>query len=112
MKTRLLILSTAFLLLIGFCLPAAAADAVAQGKTVNFDKDKKALIIDEFDTNFGPENRFGKPTGKQLTFNLSNALMGITPVPGDIVRIAYDVKGNENVAVRVMNVSKTDIMRK
>jgi hypothetical protein len=31
---------------------------------------------------------------------------------GDILRIAYEVKGKERMAVRVMNITKQDLMKK
>jgi hypothetical protein len=88
------------------------ADTVAQGKCVSYDQDKKTIVIEDYDTNFSKENKYGKPTGKQSTYNVANALIGATPTAGDILRIAFEEKGADRVAVRVMNVSKQDLMKK
>jgi hypothetical protein len=99
------------MLAVCFALPAMAS-SVAQGKCVSYDDGKKELVIDEYDIKFTPEHKYGSPTGKQGSYDCSNAMMGITPKPGDIVRIAYDQKDSKNMAIRVMNVTKTDIMKK
>ena len=98
---------------IGLCVtaPAMAAD-VAQGKCVSYDADKGVLVIDEYDIKFTPEHKYGQSTGKQATFNTKGALVGITPQPGDIIRLAYDGKSADKKAIRVMNVSKQDIRKK
>jgi hypothetical protein len=36
----------------------------------------------------------------------------MTPAVGDILRIAYEMKGNERMAIRVMNITKQDLMKK
>lgn len=90
---------------------AWAAD-VTQGKCVSNDKEKQIIIIEEYDLKMDKENRFGHPTGKQIKFDVSSALIGKSPEPGDILRIAFDKKGDQNVAVRIMNVTKQDIMKK
>ncbi len=108
---KVMIYIAALALLVGPAGIATAAD-VAQGKTVSYDKDKKVLTIDEYNTNFTPPHKYGEPTGKQLVFNTANSLIGITPAAGDIVRIAYKPEGNANNAIRVMNVSKQDLMKK
>ena len=43
---------------------------------------------------------------------MATALIGMEPTAGDILRIAYDVKGAEKIAIRVMNVSKQDLRKK
>jgi hypothetical protein len=92
-------------------LPAAAAD-VAQGKCLNIDAAKNILTIDEYDLNFSRENPYGKPTGKSLAFDMSHAKIGVIPAVGDILRIAFDTKGSEKMALKIMNVSKQDLMKK
>ncbi len=91
--------------------PAMSAE-VAQGKTLKFDKDKMVILIEEYDLDITPQNKYGKSTGKELSFILKDALIGRTPEPGDIVRIAYTPSGQGNMAIRLMNVSKQDIMKK
>lgn len=88
------------------------AAEVAQGKCVKFDQTTKTLVIEEYDVNFTPEHKYGTPTGKQLTFDVAEALIGITPATGDIVRIAYDTTSSDMKAYRVMNVSKQDLRKK
>jgi ribosomal protein S17 len=111
MKSKVLFYMAAVLLVL--CLTAPTmADTVAQGKCVSYDQDKKIIVIEDYDTNFSKEHKYGKPTGKQSTYNVANALIGATPTAGDILRIAFEEKGADRVAVRVMNVSKQDLMKK
>jgi hypothetical protein len=111
MKSKVLFYVAAVILVLCLAAPTMAA-TVAQGKCVSYDKDKKIIVIEEYDTNFTKEHKFGTPTGKQSTYNVANALIGITPAPGDVLRIAFEEKGADRVAVRVMNVSKQDLMKK
>ncbi len=105
--------------IIAFCLIAlmlmagsvSAAD-VSQGKCIQYDKQQGVITIEEFDIQFSAENPYGRPTGIESAYNVSRALIGITPEPGDILRLAYNVKGDEKVALRVMNVSKQDLRKK
>jgi hypothetical protein len=91
--------------------PAIAAE-VAQGKTATNDLNTKLITIEEYDTNFTPQNKYGNPTGKTMVFDLSEALIGKQAVPGDIVRVAYKVIDGKNKAIRIMNVTRQDIMKK
>ena len=108
MKKIIVICLVALAVMVG---PAVAAD-VSQGKCIQYDQQQGVLTIEEFDTQFSAETPYGHPTGVEAAFNISNAQIGITPEPGDILRLAYDVKGNEKVALRVMNVSKQDLRKK
>ncbi len=101
-------------LILALCLaaPAMADSSVAQGKCVTYDKDKKVVTIEDYDTDFTPEHKYGKAPGKQSTYDTTGALIGIVPAPGDVLRIAYDVKGDQRHAIRIMNVSKQDLMKK
>jgi len=108
------ILCAAMCVILALCLavPCMAA-SVAQGKCVVFDKAKHVLTIDEYDLNITKTTPYGKPTGKQLTFKLTEeTLIGKAPEPGDIVRLAYDEKGPDKTVVRIQNVTKQDIMKK
>jgi ribosomal protein S17 len=111
MKSKVLYYVAAVLLVLCLAAPTMAA-TVAQGKCVSYDQDKKIIVIEDYDTNFSKENKYGKPTGKQSSYNVANALIGATPTAGDILRIAYEEKGADRVAVRIMNVSKQDLMKK
>lgn len=105
--------------IIAFCLIAlmlmagsASAADVSQGKCIQYDKQQGVITIEEFDIQFSAENPYGRPTGIESVYNVSKALIGITPEQGDILRLAYTVKGDEKVALRVMNVSKQDLRKK
>jgi hypothetical protein len=115
MKKRILYWIAALVLVVGLTASANAA-MVSHGKCVSFDPDKNVLVIEEYDLKTTAENKFGQPMGKQTTFDVSDAMskrmVGPTPRPGDIVRIAYEEKGGQKIAIRVMNVTRTDIMRK
>ena len=94
-------------------LPALSfAAEVAQGICKSLDNDKKVLIIEEYDTDMDAENKYGKPTGVISEFDIATAKIGITPESGDILRIAYVLEGENKKAIKVMNVSKQDIMKK
>jgi hypothetical protein len=99
------------LTLILLASPVIAAE-VAQGKTVTNDLNTKAITIEEYDTKFTPQQKYGNPTGKTMVFDLSDALIGKQAVPGDVVRIAYKVVEGKNKAIRIMNVTRQDIMKK
>lgn len=85
---------------------------VSQGKCIKLDESNMLLSLEEYDTDFSPEHPYGKPTGVISLYNLSNALMGVSPKPGDILRIAYEIKGTQRMALKVMNVSRQDLMKK
>jgi hypothetical protein len=108
---RMLMCALALTLAICIAAPAMAAEAVAQGKTVSYDKEKKVIVIEEYNTNF-TKSKMGEPTGKELTFSTADATVGALPEPGNIVRIAYEDKGGTKAAHRIMNVTKTDLRKK
>jgi hypothetical protein len=112
MKTKGLCYIVALLLVLCLAAPTMAG-TVAQGKCISYDKDKKVIVIEEYDTDF-TKDKYGKPTGKQSVYNVADALIGITPVPGDVLRIAYDEPeaGKDRKAIRVMNATKQDLMKK
>lgn len=91
---------------------AAAAADVSQGKCIQYDKQQGVITIEEFDTQFSAETPYGRPTGVAAVYDVSGAVIGITPEPGDILRLAYHVDGERKVALRVMNVSKQDLRKK
>lgn len=101
---------TTLLLVAAFAASAMAAE-VAQGRCVS--SDAQTIVIEEFDTVKTDANKnYGNPTGIETAFDSSAAMIGIPPEPGDILRIAYDVKGNAKHAIKVMNVSKQDLTKK
>ena len=85
---------------------------VAEGKVVKMEKSGTLVTIDEYNIDFSKEYPYGHPTGVQAVYNLSKALIGFPPAVGDILRIAYEMKGNERMAIRVMNITKQDLMKK
>ena len=108
---RMLTCVLALILAICIAAPAIAGEAVAQGKCVSYDKEKKVIVIEEYNTNF-TKSKLGEPTGKELTFDVAGATIGANPDPGNILRIAYEDKGGAKSAFRVMNVTKTDLRKK
>ena len=104
-----------FLLIVPFILLLAAeglAAEVSQGKCINHDKEKQTITMEEYDIKFDKEFPYGHPTGKVSVYHIGKALIGLAPKPGDILRIAYEPKGSENMASKVMNVSKQDLRKK
>lgn len=102
----------ATLLAVLFAASFAAAADVSQGKCIQFDKEKMLVLIEEYDINFTKDNPYGHPTGIQSLFNAQKALIGIPPAPGDVLRIAYKIQGDEKIAIRIMNVTKQDLRKK
>jgi hypothetical protein len=112
MKKRLCLYYIGCVLTLLLLVTPAIAAEVAQGKTITNDTKTKLITIEEYDINFTPQNKYGNPTGKTMVFDLSEALIGKEAVPGDIVRIAYKVVDGKNKVIRIMNVTKQDIMKK
>lgn len=100
------------LLAIFSCVSLAVAAEVCQGKCVSYNKVENTITLEEYNTNFTKDAPYGEPTGVTLTYNVATAMIGISPEPGDVLRIAYEVKGPERVALKVMNVSKQDLRKK
>ena len=112
MKTRLLRYAASLILVLCLSAPCMAA-SVAQGKCTVFDQEKKVVTIEEYDLDFSKQNPYGKATGKQTTFKITDqTLIGAKPDPGNILRIAFEDKGGEKEVVRIQNVTKQDIMKK
>lgn len=94
------------------CAPRTVwAAEVSQGRCIQFDAGQGLMVVEEFDTNFTPEHRYGMATGIITTFDISRARIGIEPRPDDIVRTAYVMDGEKRIAVRVMNVTRQEGMR-
>ena len=90
----------------------AVAAEVAQGKCLEYNKEAKTVKIQEYDTNFSKEFKYGNPTSIETAFDVSTAKIGKAPEAGDILRISYKIEGASNVAIKIMNVSKQDLMKK
>lgn len=102
-----------WVLMLVFGLTAAGMAAeVSQGRVLEVSMDPAVITIEEYDTNFSPEHPYGSPTGIVTRFDVQKAKIGLTPQPGDILRIAYRVQGEANLALKVMNVSKQDLRNK
>lgn len=85
---------------------------VSQGKCLKFEETNKVITLEEYDTDFSSEHPYGRATGTISLYDASGALIGAFPKPGDILRIAYEVKGTQRVALKVMNVTRQDLMKK
>ena len=106
-----IIAACCLILLAALAGPTAAAE-VSQGKCIQYNRDMGVITIEEFDTQFSDLDPYGRPTGVEAAYDVSGAVIGITPEPGDILRLAYRVEGDQKVALRVMNVSKQDLRKK
>ncbi len=91
---------------------AAMAAEVIQGKCLEYDQSAKTITVEEYDINFDAENPYGHATNIESTVDVATAKVGIEPMSGDILRIAYNVQGDRKVAIKVMNVSKQDLRKK
>ncbi|MCK9240570.1 hypothetical protein [Desulfocurvus sp.] len=108
---------------LALCAGAALAAEVAQGRCIEYDTAAKTITIEEYDTNFGKSHPYGVSTGMVSTYDVKDAKIGLTPEPGDILRIAYEIHGdkraaltayydalgNKRVAIKVMNVTKQSL---
>ena len=106
--TLMLVLAIA----LGFVTSPAIAGEVSQGKCIQFDENARQIVIESYDIDFSKTTPYGKPTGEKETFNVSEAVIGIHPEPGDMLRLAWVNKNDEKYALRVMNVSKQDLRKK
>ncbi len=106
---RTVYISIIFTALILFSTNVFAAEVV-QGKCVNY-ATQQTITVEEYNTDFST-NKYGNPTGKETVFDIANAEIGITPQAGDIVRLAYVLRGDKKVALKVMNVTRQDLMKK
>ena len=109
MKIRATILSILVLVLVA---GSAWAGDVTQGRCMQMDPASHRLVIEDYDTNFTTEYPYGTPTGIMSEFDVAQAKIGITPEPGDILRIVYTDQGGLMKAIKVMNVSKQDLRKK
>ena len=89
----------------------AVASEVAQGKCIEYNTETKIIKVQEYDTNFS-QNKYGNPTSIVSEFDVSTAKIGRLPEPGDILRISYKIEGTGKTALKIMNVSKQDLMKK
>src|SRR4030042_6488824 len=99
MKRRLLVSLSA--IVAGLCCVSLSLGAEgAQGKCVKIEKDGTLVTIEEYDTQFSKENPYGRSTGVKSVYNLSKAEVGVPAAVGDVLRIAFVVKGNETMAIK------------
>jgi hypothetical protein len=111
MKKQILSCFISFLLVLLSASLVLAAE-VGQGKCIKYEKESMLITMEEYDINFSKEYPYGRPTGVKSVYTAAKAEIGIDPKPGDILRIAYEVKGTERVAIKVMNVTQQDLMKK
>ena len=112
MKTRIFYYAACLILVLCLSAPCMAA-SVAQGKCITYDPEKKIITVEEFDINFTKENPYGKSTGKQAVYKVTeHTLIGAKPEAGNILRIAFEETGGEKTALKIQNVTKQDIMKK
>lgn len=113
MKLHIKSAITIGIMIIGLVFAAnAAASEVAQGKCLEFNAEAKTVKVQEYDINFSKEFKYGTPTSIESEFDVSTAKIGKAPEPGDILRISYKIEGNSKIALKIMNVSKQDLMKK
>lgn len=109
---KITIIAAAVLLLGLLAAGSALAAEVIQGKCLEMNAEAKTLTIEEYDINFDKDFKFGHPTGINTTVDITTAKIGITPTPNDILRIAYVPEGDKKVALKVMNITKQNLMKK
>lgn len=112
MRRHLSVILLSLALGVLFLTGQALAFSVVQGKCLENNNGQKTLKIEEYDTNFSKTAPYGKATGIEAVYDVSQAKIGITPEPGDILRIAFTMEGEKKKAAKVMNVSKQDLRKK
>ncbi len=112
MKTARLLLTLLTVLSLFVLHAVSYAAEVSQGMCKSFDPSARTLVIEEYDTNITPEQRYGGATGIINSYDTSLAQVGIPPSPGDIIRIAYKADGGKRQALKIMNVTKQNLMKK
>lgn len=110
MKIRIAF-NPALILAIFFFGAAAFGADVLQGKCLSLSQDGHSVTVEEYDLNFDKEFPFGHPAGTQSIVTIKDAKIGAAPQVGDILRIAYVVKGQEKSALKVMNVSRQSLKK-
>ncbi|MDO9566035.1 MAG: hypothetical protein Q7J15_04775 [Candidatus Desulfaltia sp.] len=110
LKNKVLITALIIAAAVVLIVPAAMAGEVVQGKCAAIDQANHTYTIEIYDTTSSKEHPYGKSINKTIIIDYSNALIGKTPEPGDVVRIAYKVEEGVNNAIRVMNITKQAAM--
>jgi len=107
MKKILLVLLL-FMLNTGF-LQAAE---VVQGQCVEYDghnEQLKIIVLKSTDTN---KNRYeGSPSNVRV-FKTAQAMMSKEPEVGDILRISYYIRDGEKLALKIMNITNQNGLKK
>jgi len=107
MKKILLVLLL-FMLNTGF-LQAAE---VVQGQCVDYDghnEQLRIIVLKSTDTN---KNRYEGPRNDVRVFNTAQAMMSKEPEVGDILRISFYIRDSEKVALKIMNITKQNSLKK
>ncbi len=111
-RNKLLVTVITIAIAFALTVPAAMAAEVVQGKCVAVDEEKKTYTIEIYDTTKDEEHPYGKSTNKEIVLDYSKANVGKDPEVGNMLRAAYKVEGTDNMAIRIMNITKQDIMKK
>ena len=112
LRNKLLLAAVTIATVVALIAPAAMAAEVVQGECVAIDEENKTYTIEVYDTNIDRYNPYGTSTNETIVIDYSKGNIGKDPEIGDILRVAYKVEGTDNMAIRVMNVTKQDIMKK
>jgi hypothetical protein len=78
---------------------------VYQGECLRFSAADKILELKNTQPQLNPI------PGDGAVFNLAEAKVGLSPAPGDVIRVAYKVQGNSFLVLKLMNVSKQDLSK-
>jgi len=102
---------TIIMVIVICCLPVLAGctasdSRVFQGTCISYEAKPGELVLE----NDEPELNPVEESVHQVTFDTSSAEVGLTPSPGDKIRVSYQVEGGRFIASKVMNVTKQDLM--
>jgi len=88
----------------------ALTGKVFQGTCVSFDEGKSVMVLKN-DKNERDKNPVDKNL-VEVSFDLTDASMGMRPSPGDKIRISFVEKDGKFCAHKVMNVTKQNLFKK
>ncbi|MFH1058472.1 MAG: hypothetical protein V1797_07315 [Pseudomonadota bacterium] len=106
-KMRLITVLGAALVVMALAATALAGE-VFQGVAASYDAATNKMVL----KNTEPDRNKVPKDMAQVTFDTSQAKVGLLPAPGDKIRVAYGQKGDQFVALKVMNVTKQDLRKK
>lgn len=106
MTRKISLLAMLALALAAGCTDGARDSKVFQGVCLAMSDGGQTLKL----TNHQPKLNLIKTP--EASFDIAKAKVGLTPEPGNVIRVSYLEKGDRLVALKVMNITKQDLRKK